>query len=164
MKRGKIEGAAHRAANDQRQSVDQVLVDGDARFRVLGMELYRGGLHLDHLARLTDFQIEIGARVGGGVHGKAVDLRGTKAGLLDTDIVCSDRDFRSRKLASIATGDVGHLVGGGVGDYDLSLGNSRAARIADSTGNGATFRLSNKHGNPIREATRRSGARSNWGP
>ena len=77
--------------------------------------------------------------------GKAVNLRGTKAGLFDPDVVSSHRNLRSRKLTSLTAADVSY-VGGAVGDDDLSLGNSRATRIADGSGNGATLRLSNEHG------------------
>jgi hypothetical protein len=60
----KVEQAAQRATDDQRQLIDQLVRDRGARFGIFGLQRDRGCLNLDSLLRCAYFERHIGADIG----------------------------------------------------------------------------------------------------
>ena len=95
-----VEGAAHGAANHQRQLVDQLVVYGDADFRVFRGNRNGAGRRLDRLRGHAHRQFAVHAHAHRSVENDTGDTRRTEAFLLEFHGIGSDRQLRDRELAA----------------------------------------------------------------
>ena len=136
-----VKGAAHGTAHDERQFIDEFVLDGRRDTGAVGLKSAGRSSHFDLLGGLSQLEDGVHAHGGGGGDNRVLLQIALKTGEGDLNAVGAGREIGDAVFAGSGGYSLVDDVGVAVGDGDLGGGHGGPGGVGDDTGDGSAFAL-----------------------